>query len=86
MPVGPYKADFLCRQKKLVIELDGYSHDATILKDAYRDHVMTVAGYAVLRFTNEDVFKNVEGVLILIKQALADRPTPSPSRKRVGDS
>jgi very-short-patch-repair endonuclease len=85
MPIGPYTADFLCRQRKLVVELDGYSHDTTLARDAHRDRVMADEGYAVLRFANEDVFQNIEGVLTMIKLALADRPTPNHSRKREGD-
>jgi very-short-patch-repair endonuclease len=67
MPVGPYFADFLCRELKLVIELDGFSHDVAPKKDAVRDRWMERNGYRVCRFTNEDVFDDVEAIVAVIK-------------------
>jgi very-short-patch-repair endonuclease len=84
MPVGPFFADFLCREHKLVVELDGHSHDVSPERDIFRDKYMFEAGYRVLRFPNADVLGNVEGVIIAIQSALADGPTPDPSRKREG--
>lgn len=86
MPLGPYFCDFLCRRQKLVIELDGDTHAATVEADRRRDAFMRGQGYAVLRFGNADVMDNVEGVAAAICAALADRPTPSPSRTREGSS
>ena len=71
MPVGPYFADFLCRELKLVIELDGHSHDVAPERDGVRDHWMSQAGYTVLRFTNAEVQRNVEGVVAAISEAVA---------------
>ncbi|ASJ90090.1 endonuclease domain-containing protein [Porphyrobacter sp. CACIAM 03H1] len=68
MPVGPWFADFLCRELLLVVELDGFSHDVTPERDARRDAWMAAHGYTVLRFTNEDVHSNVEGVVSAIRQ------------------
>src|SRR3546814_6016542 len=51
MPVGPYFADFLCREAQLVIELDGYSHDIRQAYDERRDHLLSEHGYRVFRFT-----------------------------------
>ena len=84
MPVGPFFADFLCRQVKLIVEFDGYSHDLSMEADARRDEWLKREGYLVIRFTNADVLGNVEGVVHAIGAALAARPTPSPSRKREG--
>ncbi len=67
MPVGPYFADFLCRALKLVVELDGFSHDLTVEADAKRDAWMQREGYVVLRFTNANVMENVEGVVTMIR-------------------
>ena len=67
MPVGTYFADFLCRELKLVVECDGYSHDLRPDHDANRDAFMQRAGYTVLRFANEEVEQNTEGVLHLIQ-------------------
>jgi len=71
MPIGPYFADFLCREARLVIELDGDSHDFRIAEDARRNAFMARAGYRVLRFTNADVRERLEGVLLTIAEALA---------------
>lgn len=84
MPVGPYYPDFLCRAKRLVVEIDGYSHNTDPTRDAKRDEYLNSRGYVVMRFTNDDVLKNVEGVVLAIGLAVADRPTPNPSRKREG--
>ena len=67
MPVGPYFADFLCRDLRIVVELDGHSHDLRPEYDAARDRFMTEAGYKVLRFSNTDVRENVEGVVTTIR-------------------
>ena len=85
MPVGPYFADFLCREAQLIIELDGYSHDMQQAHDERRDHWLVENGFRVLRFTNCDVMANIEGVVSEIERALALLPTPDPSRKREGD-
>lgn len=71
MPVGPYYADFLCRSLKLVIELDGHSHDVRQEQDIERDRWMREQGYTVLRFVNADVRENIEGVLQAIQAELA---------------
>ncbi len=84
MPVGPYFSDFLCRSRRLVVELDGYSHDIAPDRDAARDAAIRTLGYRVLRFTNEDVMTNVEGVVAAIAETLDNLPTPNPSRKREG--
>jgi BirA family biotin operon repressor/biotin-[acetyl-CoA-carboxylase] ligase len=67
MPVGPFFADFLCRELRLVIELDGFSHDVEPERDARRDAWMAHEGFTVLRFTNDDVDGNVEGVVTAIR-------------------
>ncbi|MEM1053634.1 MAG: DUF559 domain-containing protein [Pseudomonadota bacterium] len=67
MPVGPYYADFLCRELKLVIELDGHSHDVAPERDRSRDEWMRSEGYIVLRFTNDEVHENIEGVVTAIR-------------------
>ena len=86
---GPFYGDFVCRSHKLVIELDGDSHDFTADADAERTRQLEQLGYQVIRFTNKDVFEHLEGVLVVIAQTLRDRPTPArsasvPSRKREG--
>ncbi|WP_232332908.1 endonuclease domain-containing protein [Novosphingobium aquimarinum] len=70
MPVGPYFADFLCRDRRLIVELDGFSHDLRPEHDAARDRWLRDNGYRVLRFPNAEVFANLEGVLTVIREAL----------------
>jgi very-short-patch-repair endonuclease len=67
MPVGPWFADFLCRALALVVELDGHSHDVAPQRDVSRDRWLAAHGFTVLRFTNDDVHGNVEGVVTAIR-------------------
>lgn len=64
-PVGPYVTDFACRSLMLVVELDGGQH-ADNPKDTIRTRDIETAGYRVLRFWNNDVLANTEGVLEVI--------------------
>ena len=70
MPVGPWFADFLCRELRLVIELDGYSHDLQPERDKARDDWMRENGYRVLRYSNDQVRENIEGVVTAILQEI----------------
>ncbi|MFC4293033.1 endonuclease domain-containing protein [Sphingorhabdus arenilitoris] len=86
MPVGPYFADFLCRAAKLVVELDGYSHDVSQEYDQRRDAFMAQQGFHVLRFTNADVMDNLEGVVRSIAKTLAETsPPPTPPASGRGE-
>ena len=60
-PVGSYVADFAARSLRLVIELDGGRHSES--RDAERTRVIEAIGYRVIRFWNNDVMENIEGVL-----------------------
>jgi very-short-patch-repair endonuclease len=84
--LGPYFADFLSRSAKLIVELDGFSHEVRAEYDIARTKFLVAQGFRVLRFTNEEVLHNVEGVVTAIQMALSeiDRPTPNPSRLREG--
>ena len=66
--IGDYVVDFACRRARLVVELDGGQHTAEA--DAPRTKVIEAFGYRVLRFWNNDVFENVDGVLEAIRQEL----------------
>ncbi|RED36086.1 very-short-patch-repair endonuclease [Rhodopseudomonas thermotolerans] len=74
-PIGPYICDFVCRERMLVIEVDGGQH-AESSKDAVRDDFLRTLGYRVLRFWNNDVLGNVAGVLDVIAAALQDEIAP----------
>jgi very-short-patch-repair endonuclease len=79
-PIIGYICDFVCREKRIVIEVDGGQHNESAA-DAIRDERLRAKGYEVLRFWNNDVLGNTEGVLILIQTALAEaapHPTLSP--------
>jgi very-short-patch-repair endonuclease len=82
--IGVYYADIVCRSAGLVVEVDGLSHDVRQEYDARRDAFIVSAGYRVLRFNNDDVLNNLEGVVATIFEALTFLPSPNPSRKREG--
>lgn len=67
-PIGPYIVDFVCMDKRLVIECDGGQHFAS-RADRERDRWLIKKGYRVLRFWNPDVLQNIEGVLEVIVAA-----------------
>ena len=67
MQVGNRFADFLCRELRLVIELDGFSHDLRPERDAARDHWLRGQGYQVLGFANETVLGDPEAVASAIR-------------------
>tara|TARA_R110000824_G_scaffold118960_19_gene272661 strand:- start:81024 stop:81362 length:339 start_codon:yes stop_codon:yes gene_type:complete len=71
-PIGPYVADFSCHSAKLIIELDGGQHNepSGIATDSRRTAWLETQGYKVLRFWNNDVLANAEGVQIRIRQTL----------------
>jgi very-short-patch-repair endonuclease len=83
-PIGPYICDFVSRGAKLVVEVDGESHELTLGADTARTRFLESQGYRVVRFTNADVMSNLDGVVQAIGLALDDRPSPSPSGKREG--
>ena len=85
MPVGPFICDFLCRERRLIVELDGGQH-AENARDIPRTAYLEQEGYHVVRFWNNDVLGNLEGVLQTILQALTADPPPTPSRMREGKS
>jgi very-short-patch-repair endonuclease len=62
-PIDPYIVDFACIKHRLLIEIDGMSHDMQVEFDKRRDDYLKSLGYEVMRFTNEDVFANSDGVI-----------------------
>ncbi len=71
-PIGPYIVDFLCRETKLIIEIDGATHstEEEIAADGRRTAFLERRGFRVIRFTNQAVFESADGVLQLILQTL----------------
>ncbi|WP_217578171.1 endonuclease domain-containing protein [Mesorhizobium sp. GbtcB19] len=72
MPIGPYFADFACRNQKLIVELDGSQH-AESSYDRRRDEFMRGEGFSVLRFWNFDALKSTRSVCETILAALEGR-------------
>jgi very-short-patch-repair endonuclease len=72
--IEPYIVDFACFEAKLVIELDGGQHQFEEEKDRERDEYLKRCGYQVLRFWNNEVTSNIEGVLEVIRTHLITPP------------
>ena len=72
--IGPYFADFLCRERKLIVEVDGATHglDAEIATDEARTAELQRLGYRVFRVTNDDIARNLSGVLESILHELEE--------------
>jgi very-short-patch-repair endonuclease len=85
LPIGPYFADFACRQAKLVVELDGRQH-AESERDQKRDCFLEAEGWAILRVWNNELDENAEGVFQAIISRATEclggtHPEPLPSRE-----
>ncbi|MBM4137615.1 MAG: endonuclease domain-containing protein [Nitrospira sp.] len=77
-PIGSYIVDFVCQEEKIVIEVDGGQHSEQE-SDFQRDKWLEEQGYKVLRFWNNEVMTNIEGVLEVIRNNLNHPPlNPSP--------
>jgi len=84
VPLRHFIADFASHRAKLVIEVDGGQHETA--DDLPRTRVIEDEGYRVIRFWNNEVLGNADGVFTMIEAALRDRhPAPSPSPSRGGE-
>ena len=70
VPILGYICDFVCRERRLIVEVDGGQHNESAA-DAIRDRCLMDEGYRVLRFWNNDVLGNIEGVLMTIQAELS---------------
>lgn len=77
-PIDNYIADFFCKELKLIIEVDGYSHNFKYDKDIERDQRLYSLGYTVLRIPDEDVFNDILNVEREIRAKIKEL-TNSPS-------
>ncbi len=93
VPLGPYIVDFLCVEKKLIIEVDGYSHVFSRRRDERRDVFFMFRDFKVLRFSNQDVYHNMHFVLQTLREHLgmndftdiySDDEAPSPEGRGSG--
>ena len=78
VPIGNYIADFVCFEKKVVIEVDGGQHQVRAAYDEQRTKLLETSGFRVMRFWNNEVLGEMEGVLIAISAALSGESSPSP--------
>jgi very-short-patch-repair endonuclease len=78
-PIGRYIADFVCIERKLLIELDGGQHQDQVVYDERRTEYLQLQGWQILRFWNNDVVSNLDGVLSNIAAMLTVIPPSQPS-------
>ncbi len=85
-PVLEYIADFMCKQLKLIIEVDGITHtfEDVIKNDCIRQQKLETEGFRVIRFKDEEILKNIESVRRVIENTIEEiennSPPPTPSR------
>ena len=72
-PIGPFVADFFCPETRLVVEVDGGQHAVRANEDSERTAWLESRGYRVVRYWNNEVLGNIEGVLGDLRLRLADR-------------
>ncbi len=81
-PIGKYIVDFVCFEKKLIIELDGGQHSEQVNYDQERSQWLESQGFQVLRFWNNDVLKNTNSILEQITKLLPPHLSPPPQGGR----
>ena len=74
-PIGPYVADFVCRERMLVVEADGGQHSDSLTDEA-RTAFMNGRGYSVLRFWNNEILQNPDGCWQVLSAVLLGNPSP----------
>ena len=82
LPIQNYIVDFACRKLKLIIEVDGYSHNFKIERDKQRDEILLSLGYKVIRFTEKDVRYDLNNVVRALQNEVVElegkMKSPSP--------
>jgi very-short-patch-repair endonuclease len=84
--LGPYIVDFANHSLKTIIEIDGGQHAEKTVSDAKRTKFLESEGYRVLRFWNNEVLANIDGVLEVIQSTILPTPTPTPPHKGEGSN
>ncbi len=78
-PIGEYVVDFCCIEKRIVIEVDGSQHIRNRFADEKRSEFLRSQGYSVLRFWNNEVNENIDGVMLKVEEAIGGiLPSDSP--------
>ena len=80
-PIGRFVVDFFCPAAKLIVEVDGGQHCESET-DARRTLWLEGAGYRVVRFWNNEVLENLEGVVARIREAVAEAPSPTAAKQQ----
>ena len=75
-PIGPYFVDFVCRERKFIVEIDGATHgaDHEIAADTVREAELKRQGFHIVRLRNEEIFDNLAGVLDTLLALLEEAP------------
>jgi leucyl-tRNA synthetase len=74
--IDRFIVDFVCIEKKLVLEIDGKMHELTVQEDEERTQIINQSGFRVIRFKNDEVLFNLEGVIDKIVNELKNNPSP----------
>ena len=85
-PIGKYIVDFVCKERSLIIEIDGGQHQEQRASDATRTAWLGSCGFSVIRYWNNEVLEDIDSILESLRMTLegetAPLPQPSPSRER----
>ena len=71
-PIGDYIVDFICKEAKIIIEINGGQHNEpeNIEYDKTRTEYLNTLGYKVIRFWNNEIYENIEGVVLRLKEEI----------------
>ena len=71
-PIGDYIVDFICKDAKIIIEIDGGQHNEpeNIEYDKSRTEYLNTLGYKIIRFWNNEIYENIEGAILRLKKEI----------------
>jgi very-short-patch-repair endonuclease len=72
-PIGPFIVDYVCFQRRVIVEVDGGQHAEQVVRNEKRTRWLEAQGYLILRFWNNEVLANTEGVAQAILDAVEQR-------------
>jgi len=75
-PIGEYIVDFLCFEKRLIVEVEGGQHAEEMAYDSKRDEWLSSQGFSILRFWNHQVLKEIEAIKEMIHKSLGEKHYP----------
>ncbi len=71
--IGKYIVDFICFEKRVIVEMDGGQHAVNVKEDTIRDNWLKGQGFSILRFWNNEVLTNIDGVVAVIHDACSGK-------------